>query len=75
MSRTASIVAWQATEAAPPALLRVERRPCFGKRLETIDEGNEGGHSQISNHLKLQPAVGSSGKDDFPKRNSSMMAT
>jgi hypothetical protein len=72
MSRTASITR-QATEAAPPALLRVERRPCFGKRLETIDEESDGGRSQSCN-LK-PPAVGSSGKDDFPKRNSSMVAT
>lgn len=68
MSRTASIT-WQATEGAPPALLRIERRPCFGKRLETIDEENEGGHSQMISGNQLKPAaIGSSGKDDFPKR-------
>lgn len=68
MSKTASIT-WQASEAATPPLLRIERKPSFGKRLETIEEESEaGGHGQCYN-LKPPAAISSSGKDEFRKRN------
>lgn len=72
MSRTVSTT-WQATEAAPPQLIRIEKRPAFGKRLETIEEEIEGGHSQISRNPK-QATMGSASKASFPKPNPSVVA-
>ena len=72
MSRTVSTT-WQATEAAPPQLIRIEKRPAFGKRMETIEEEIEGGHSQSSRNPK-QAAMGSASKASFPKPNPSMVA-
>ncbi|KAI6676620.1 hypothetical protein NL676_037416 [Syzygium grande] len=58
------------TEAAPPRLLCVERRPSFGtRRLETIqEEGDAGHHHQISsNNSKPSTAgFGPFSKADFP---------
>lgn len=40
----------QAVETAPPRILRVERRPCLAKKLETIqEEGDQGGQSRSFN--------------------------
>ena len=72
MSRTVSTTC-KASEAAPPQLLRIERRPAFGKRLETIEEGIEGGHSQSYNPSP-PAAMGSASKANFLKQNPSMVA-
>ncbi|KAM1139983.1 hypothetical protein TB2_040040 [Malus domestica] len=72
MSRPTSVVTLQGSEAAPPRLVRVERRPTFGKRLETIDEESEHGGRRENQQL---PGFGSaSNKAEFPKQSHAVVA-
>ncbi|CAL5322182.1 unnamed protein product [Camellia sinensis] len=56
---------WQAIEAAPPRL-RIERRLSLDKRLETIEEESEVGHSH--SYSNKPPAFESSSKaNSYPR--------
>ncbi|PRQ56179.1 hypothetical protein RchiOBHm_Chr1g0332921 [Rosa chinensis] len=73
MSRSSSSLNLQVSETAPPRLLRLERRPTFGKKLETIEEENEqGGHSY--NRSEKQPSFGSTNKAEFTKHTPGVVA-
>ncbi|KAL6289353.1 hypothetical protein ACE6H2_006863 [Prunus campanulata] len=73
MSRSSSLITLQSSEAVPPRLIRVERRPSFGKRLETIEEeADQGSHGR--NCSEKQPAFGSGSKAEFPKQSPALVA-
>ncbi|KAK9901820.1 hypothetical protein M0R45_035866 [Rubus argutus] len=74
MSRSSSSsLSLQVSEAAPPRLLRLERRPTFGKRLETIEEESEQG-SNRNNRSEKQPGFGSTNKAEFAKHSPAVVA-
>ncbi|KAK4777009.1 hypothetical protein SAY86_005697 [Trapa natans] len=69
MSKAHNPSGFHVAETAPPSLLRVERRPSFGRtRLETIQEEAEG-HGQIAKASKPALPFGFY-KADFPAKAS-----
>lgn len=73
MSKALNRSGSQVTETAPPSILRVERRPSFGRiRLETIQEEAEG-HGQSAKDSKPASPFGSC-EADFPSKASTSMA-